>query len=861
MKFGPGILPEDVTISRDGASNNLVMTLPDSTTVTITDQFQLIGGLGVYEFNRIEQFTFTDSETVWTAEDIMQRLIDESTTTGSDEIYGFFREDVLEGGLGDDLMDGGHEGDIYIYNLGDGNDTISDYSAGLSFGGRGNIDELQLVGIDPEDITVERSGNSPDLVIRITSTNETITLKDQANIFSNGDGFSLIEKIIFDDTTEWTPADLRAAYLANAATSGNDHIYGFYSAGDTLDGGAGNDTLQGLEGGDTYLFGIGSGNDTIIESGWVSSPDTIIFGAGVTPGDVLVSRVGDDLLLEIDGTSDTLTIEDYFYGGLSAFGKVEYFQFADTTVWDDTDIADFIVSTTNGNDTVTGSAYDDLMYGKQGNDLLNGTNGSDTYLYYAGDGNDTINEDVDYSGVDTDTLMFGPGIDPEDLIMTRTSYGVTISFDGMSGSIAIPDQFYVNQGIEQIIFDNDTIWDVEDIKDQTLLDAGTSGNDTINGFSSRADTLNGHGGNDYLAGGTGLDTYIFELGGGNDVIDETYADTGDTLLLGTGFNPEDVILTRDGSHVTMGFAGLTETIQLKWQFYGGGDYGVEYINFNNTEIWDAQDIRNVYLEQVATSGADTITGFNDSGDVIQGKGGNDLLSGLQGADTYIFNLGDGNDTIDDGPNQVGDTLFFGAGLDAEDVIFTRNGSHLTIGFDGLSESVELKWQFYYSDNYGVEHINFNNTMTWDAADIRNNYLESLATTGNDSIQGFDTFGDIVVGGLGNDTLDGLSGNDVLIGGAGADTLYGSSGVDTFTYAALTDSTNSATDVISDFVHGTDKIDVRGLGFTALDNSATPSSGHLGVYTSGSDTYITDGSNFKIKLVGTVTVTDSDMIYA
>ena len=56
-----------------------------------------------------------------------------------------------------------------------------------------------------------------------------------------------IEQIVFDNGTIWSPADLRVMVLAQASTSGNDTIIGFNTA-DVLQGGAGNDTLNGWVG-------------------------------------------------------------------------------------------------------------------------------------------------------------------------------------------------------------------------------------------------------------------------------------------------------------------------------------------------------------------------------------------------------------------------------------------------------------------------------------------------------------------------------------------------------------------------------------------------------------------------------------
>lgn len=64
----------------------------------------------------------------------------------------------------------------------------------------------------------------------------------------------------------------------------------------------------------------------------------------------------------------------------------------------------------------------------------------------------------------------------------------------------------------------------------------------------------------------------------------------------------------------------------------------------------------------------------------------------------------------------------------------------------------------------------------------------------------------LAGTAGRDVLTGSDGDDEIVGGAGADTLTGGNGGDVFVYASLRD----FGDTITDFVPGTDRIDVRAL---------------------------------------------------
>ena len=68
--------------------------------------------------------------------------------------------------------------------------------------------------------------------------------------------------------------------------------------------------------------------------------------------------------------------------------------------------------------------------------------------------------------------------------------------------------------------------------------------------------------------------------------------------------------------------------------------------------------------------------------------------------------------------------------------------------------------------------------------------------------------DVLLGQLGNDTLLGGAGADALNGGAGQDSLSGGAGADVFVFSSAVDTGKATTgDSISDFVSGSDKIDL------------------------------------------------------
>ncbi len=82
--------------------------------------------------------------------------------------------------------------------------------------------------------------------------------------------------------------------------------------------------------------------------------------------------------------------------------------------------------------------------------------------------------------------------------------------------------------------------------------------------------------------------------------------------------------------------------------------------------------------------------------------------------------------------------------------------------------------------------------------------------------------DTIFARAGNDTLTGDQGNDVLVGGLGADDLFGGTGNDIFRFNDVLESPKkgSLRDMIFDFKHGQDKIDLSGIDAIAggADNS-------------------------------------------
>jgi Ca2+-binding RTX toxin-like protein len=168
-----------------------------------------------------------------------------------------------EGGLGDDTMVGGTALEYYIYRPGDGNDIIRD---------PGGDNQIRLVGMAPEDITIGRDATDPfSVVFTINATGETITfdgtpydgfmpdwhLRADPETF----GFTFAD-VFFDNSVRMTGDEVISAVFAAEATAGDDRLFGLNSNA-VIDGGAGNDRISLFHGSETVVVRPGSGNDIL----------------------------------------------------------------------------------------------------------------------------------------------------------------------------------------------------------------------------------------------------------------------------------------------------------------------------------------------------------------------------------------------------------------------------------------------------------------------------------------------------------------------------------------------------------------------------------------------------------------------
>ncbi|NJL18156.1 MAG: hypothetical protein HC938_14275 [Nitrospira sp.] len=157
--------------------------------------------------------------------------------------YGNDLENTLVGGRSNNVLDGGLGADTMIGGAGDDIYSVDDVN----------------------DLVIEQSDEGID----------TIHSSESYALGANVEHLTLIGTASINATGNALNNDVR----------GNE-------APNVLDGGAGHDVLIGAGGADVYLFGRGSGRDTVFDSGTADEIDTIQFGSTVAVDDVDVHRTG-----------------------------------------------------------------------------------------------------------------------------------------------------------------------------------------------------------------------------------------------------------------------------------------------------------------------------------------------------------------------------------------------------------------------------------------------------------------------------------------------------------------------------------------------------------------------------------------
>ncbi len=793
VAFKEGIDADRLSFERVGDSNDLIIHLLDQEGVrtgdilTIEGQFfQQDAFITTLKPNLVEMLVFQDG-TFLDEQAIRERVLAEARTDGEDAIWAFDEAETLDGGAGDDVLVGQNGADTYIFARGYGDDVIQDQSFEVGIGVVETPNTLRLQGINAADVEVLREHGSPTVSLRIKDTGETVTLKNQFRVTYAfwtiyEDNVDFIE---FGDGTVWDQDRLNREVLALESTEGNNHIIGFDWA-DTLDGGAGNDLLEGGLYNDTYVFAAGYGQDTVFDTAAGRHPllpagYDMLDLRGITLQDVDFSRSGTDLTLTLRATGDSVTLAGQ-YDRLSDT-VVEDINFDGFHVdWRDLGADDIDLVGTSGDDILIGTHYAEVIDGRAGNDILRGSSDGDTYLFDIGYGQDVIDDTIDFGKWRAaDTVRFGADVSFADVSFTRDGDDLLIAFEGFSDSLRVADQFgSVLAGVEVFEFADGNVLTIEDVEELLQISGGTRGDNILTGFDDRANILDGRQGDDQLIGGSFGDTYLFGVGYDFDTItekrdSESVDGAVDRVVFGRLVDPADVLFRADGTNLIVTIPSSGEQLTI---VDGLGERQIEQFDFYDGTVWDPNDIRAALVR--GTDGDDLLIGFDNFDDILDGGQGSDLLVGKGGNDTYRFGLGDGLDAIEDSAGI--DRLELDAGISIEMLRFEQVDDGLLIRLDGFDDSLLIRDGL--ADANKIESIVLSDGFELEFEDVRNALIAQQTTTKDDVVTGFAGRNDTLDGGAGNDELKGLTGDDVYIIGEnpGLDIVSDTGGLDRVSFS-------------------------------------------------------------------------------
>ncbi|MDF5710383.1 MAG: calcium-binding protein [Nostoc sp. S4] len=681
-------------------------------------------------------------------------------TYGDDTLLGSNSADTINGLSGNDTITGGGGNDTFVYNLGDGIDTITDFGGigkginptpaviaqvdTMKFQGDRLIAKNLLLTQDGNNLKIDFEGVDGEVILQNFALENLENLSKSTGATVNSGNILFAGQTSITDSFDIFNANSTQSTIFNKNTVTflndlNNNINGFDNSDDVINGQGGDDIIDGKTGND--LLRGGAGNDTLNGGA----------GDDYLDDNYLIDSQGDNLLSGSDG-NDSLSASGYYNHNTSGNNTLNGGA--------DNDFLDISYSTGNN-----------LLDGADGNDFLYARDSTSNNLLFGGDGNDTL-----FSGTGNNTLSGGNGNDS--FLIYASSLLITQTLDGGTGDDSLGIYVDTTEGITSTF--NTT----------TSIGSITVGTTRLVNYKNIEElSILGTAYDDYIVGTNGNDT----LDAGNDGNDTIDGGIGDDLLSVDFLNSTE---------------GITSTFNISTNV-GAITVGTRLVNYKNIE---RLSITGTFFDDyiVGSNGNDTPDPGGDGNDTIDGGTGDDLLS------VNFFAPTEGitstfNTTTNVGSISSGTTLVSYKDIERlsiigtiyDDYIVGNNGNDILYALAGNDTVIGGKGNDYLGV---IGSSSSNNILNGDAGD---DTLDAQYSSGDNLLSGGDGNDTLsAYGALGNNTFYGGFGNDYLTSGIGSDTLYGGDGADIFTFNSF----NEGVDSLYDFNTTNELIQVSAAGF-------------------------------------------------
>jgi Ca2+-binding RTX toxin-like protein len=603
---------------------------------------------------------------------------------GDDHLTALSGNNFLSGGVGDDGFYVDTQGGNLLQGD-DGHDIMEAYSSGNTlYGGTGN-DTVYAVGSE----NIVYGGSDDDVLISYSSNNVLngesgndmlIAAFVEDNVLSAGDG---------DD-------NVQISGTGNAADSGggNDQLFIFNGDANILNGGDGNDLLSDSYGNNTLVGGAGS--------------DTLTGGDGIDQADYSGSPNGVFVNLSPFFFSGTVGLSD---------GTIVNLSLVPSGVARDGYGGVGSTDTLSGIENIRGSAFKDFLVGTSDNNVIEGGDSDDTLL--AWEGNDTLLGGLgsDFLRGDSgDDVLNGGGNLPG---LPSSEDADTASYQGMtSGAVVNLQTGVASDGMGG----TDTLIDIEIVRGSNFDDViigGNATNDTFERYEALA-------GDDIMDGGSGFDEVSYQLSTGSVVVDLASGTASDGLggadLFTNmeyirGSNHADTLLGDDSDNRFRGLAGADlmdgrggiDEADYSLSPNGvianlGSDSYTGNVGFGDVTVpsGTARDGHGgsgstdllISIENLRGSETNDILVGSTDDNGLRGEGGDDVLIGGAGSDTFEWEFANQGTTLSPAIDTVVDFNSTEDKLDLKDLLQGETASsledYLHFTYDGTSTTIEVK---------------------------------------------------------------------------------------------------------------------------------------------------------------------------